>query len=111
MIVIAWLLLAVPFAFGLIRLVTTGDDWRYLAVALASTLGASAALMRLRPAGASTLVRALGAGTAAAISAAVIAATVGARSGPAIAVVSIGFAVCSASGAVLYAWSRDARSR
>jgi hypothetical protein len=43
---LALLAATVPFAFGLIRLVQTGSDARYLIVATASLLGAAAVMTR-----------------------------------------------------------------
>ena len=39
--ILAVLIAAVPFAFGAIRAVTTGRDYRYLVIALASLAGAA----------------------------------------------------------------------
>ena len=39
--IVGILLVAAPFAFGLLRGVTTGTDWRYLYVAAAAFIGSS----------------------------------------------------------------------
>lgn len=39
--IVGILLVAAPFAFGLLRGVTTGTDWRYLCVAAAAFIGSS----------------------------------------------------------------------
>ena len=39
--IIGLLLIAAPFAFGLLRGITTGTDWRYLSVAAAAFIGSS----------------------------------------------------------------------
>jgi hypothetical protein len=99
---LALALLATPFAFGLARLITTGSDWRYLVVALASTLGAGVVMLRRRS-GVSwgTGMRVLVGVGSAALLASLGAVAVGARSGTAIAMVAIGFALCSGGGAAL----------
>ena len=99
------MLFAIPIAFGVLRLVSTGSDYRYVVVALASTVGALVVLGRGR---ATTMARAVGAGTAAAGCSAASASLVGARNAVSVAIVALGFAVCSASGAYLFARSRAA---
>ena len=109
MILAALALLAIPFAFGLLRFASTGEDWRYLAVALGSLLGALAVLQGTRASSAMSLPRTLGVAFTSAVAAAITAWLVGARSVVSIAVVAIGCAVCSTSGAILYSRARDAR--
>jgi hypothetical protein len=104
MTVLAALLLAVPVAFGLVRMVTTGSDFRYLVVALAATLGALVVFARSKAISLRTL--GLGAGLAAALFAAVASVLLGGRSAVSIGVVSLGFAACSAAGVVLFARAR-----
>jgi len=102
---LALVLLATPFLFGLLRLVTTGTDWRYLAVAIASTLGATVVLRRRSQV--TAVVRHLVAAfLSATILAAVAALAVGARSAVSVAVVSIGFALCSVAGAAILVRAR-----
>ena len=107
---LALTLLAIPFLFGLARWVTTASDWRYLAVAIASTLGATIVLRRRNnPTG---IVRRLAAPFISGVCLAAMAAlAVGARSGISITVVAIGFALCSATGAALLMRARPFEDR
>lgn len=103
---LALALLATPFLFGMARLVNTASDWRYLVVAIASTLGATIVVRRWN--GAAGIVRRLVAPFAVAVLLSAIAAlAVGARSPTSVAVVAISFAFCSATGAVLLARARE----
>jgi hypothetical protein len=104
---LAFALLAMPLLFGLLRWVSTASDWRYLAVAVASTVGAIAVMKWRRPAGV-TVLRVLVALIIAALLAALTAVALGARSSTSIGVVAIGFALCSGSGAAL--WERGRRA-
>jgi hypothetical protein len=107
---LALALLATPFLFGLARLVTTASDWRYLAVAIASTLGTTIVLRRGN--GAAGIARRFVAPFAsAALLAAMAALAVGARSATSIVVVAIGFALCSATGAALLVRARGRSNR
>jgi hypothetical protein len=91
-------LLATPFAFGVIRLLTTGSDWRYLPVAVASTLGAVA--VRYVRGAALQLV----AGMVTSVAMAALASwLVGARNVVSMGIVGISFALCSVLGAFLQA--------
>jgi hypothetical protein len=92
-------LMATPFLFGLARLVTTGSGWRYLAVAAAATLGAGLVILPRRGGRVASGMRVLVAIASAGVLAALAALAVGARSATAIAMVAIGFAMCSAGGA------------
>ena len=103
------LFLAIPFAFGVLRFRTTGDDSRYLIVAIASSLGALLVLVRPRMTAAPTVARALAAVAVATLCAAVASFVVGSRNAISVAVVSLSFAVCSAAGAFLVARSRIGR--
>jgi hypothetical protein len=38
---LAWAAAALPFAFGIVRAITTGNDFRYIWVALAASVGAA----------------------------------------------------------------------
>ena len=109
MTMLALALLATPLLFGLIRFVSTGSDWRYLAVAAASTIGAIIVMRRRSPAG-GTALRVLAAVFGAALLAALTAVVVGARNSTSVAVVAIGFALCSGTGAALRMRARDASS-
>jgi len=109
MILMAFVLLAIPFAFGLLRLASTGEDWRYVAVALGSLVGALAVVQSTRGSGAMSLLRMLGATLTSAAAAASTAWLVGARNAVSVAVVAISCAICSASGAILYFRARAVR--
>ena len=91
----------IPFGFAALRAATTGTDFRYLWLAVASTLGAASILMvanRARPQSPGLVVRAAFALFAAAGGAAVTGFALGASSVPALIVVALGFAMCSAVG-------------
>jgi len=104
---LALILLATPLLFGLIRWVSTGSDWRYLAVAVASTVGAIVVMGRRNRAGGAVL-RVVVAVVSAALLAALTAIALGARSATSIGVVAVGFALCSGSGAMLRVRGRGA---
>ena len=90
-------LMATPMLFGLARLVSTGSDWRYLAVALASTIGASIVFRGHSQGG--KLLRIAGPG--AFLLAAITAVVLGGRSLISVGLVAAGFAICSVTGASL----------
>lgn len=100
---------AIPFAFGLLRLLSTGTDHRYLWLALASFLGATTVMVIGKPGGRPTTTILALAGAAAiiatllAMSAALL---LGTRAGAGAWIVALGFGVCSAAGAALAALSR-----
>lgn len=98
--VLGVLALAVPFGFGVLRFRATGTDLRYLAVAVASTVGALVALGRVP-----TMARVAAGAVAAALCAAGVSFLVGSRNAVSVAVVSLSFAACSAAGAWLLATS------
>lgn len=98
MTLLALVVSAIPFVFGLARLISTASDWRYLAVALASTIGANLILRRPGSGGSARVAWAF---ICAGLLAALVALAVGARSIVSIGFVSLGFAVCSVTGAVL----------
>ena len=97
----------VPLAFGLTRAISTGTDYRYFWVALASFIGAVAvmALGKSRSQGAVSL------GAIVLVVATVVATAtaflVGAKSGPAVLVVALSFALCYSASCALYKMSRD----
>jgi hypothetical protein len=101
---------AVPFAFALVRAVRTGDDFRYLWVALASLLGATIAVAigkarRMRASvglGFTAFVLATLFATAAAL-------FLGTQFGPGVLVVGSGFGGCLAASSVLYALGGQAK--
>ena len=98
---------AIPFAFGLIRAVSTGYDVRYLWMAFASLLGAVIAVRTARnrkPTGmlaVSALVLVI-----ASVLAGLAAFLLGARSVAAAGIVAFAFGFCWASSYALYALSR-----
>ena len=98
---------AIPFAFGLIRAVSTGYDVRYLWMALASLLGAVIAVRTARnrkPTGIlapSALVLVI-----ATVLAGLVAFLLGARSVVAAGIVALAFGFCGAASYTLYALSR-----
>lgn len=96
------LMAAVPFLFALLRAVSTGTDFRFVWVALASTLGAIVVLAPDRV-GASRTGRRLLALVAATAAAAGAGFAQGAQSAPAVIFVALGFAACSAGGLSLLA--------
>ena len=97
MLAFGFALMATPLLFGLARLVTTGSDWRYLAVAIASTLGASVAFRSRSQGGMQLLIAAASAFLLAAVTAVVL----GGRSVVSVGLVAAGFAFCSVAGASL----------
>ena len=88
--VLAVVAAAVPFAFGLIRLIQTGNDGRYLVVAAASLAGAGAAIKFARRAKVAAVL------VAATLSAVVAALLLGTRLGLGILVVAASFGCCFA---------------
>ena len=99
-----------PFAFGLIRAVTTGQDVRYLWVAAAGFLGAALVTVparsregSIRPhIGAAAL--AFVAATVLAVCAAIV---LGTRLGPGLLVVGASFGLCFAAASLLHLQSRS----
>ena len=104
------LLAAVPFAFASIRLLSTGNDARYLWMAVVSALCAAAVLVRPSSPAVPTRLRTGVAAIAAAACAAAAALLLGATAGPGIAVVAVAFGLCSASGIGLVVRSRAPRT-
>ena len=112
--VLGALAMSAPLAFGAIRAATTGSDFRYLWVALVSSVSA-------------VLVMALGganhrstrgvvslaalAFVVAALDAGLTGVMLGARSGAAVGIVSCAFAFCSAGGLALRVLSRKHEAR
>jgi hypothetical protein len=95
---------SIPFGFAVLRAATTGTDFRYFWLASASTLGAACILVvanRARPQAPGVVVRVAFALLGATGSAAVTGFALGARSIPALIVVALGFATCSALGLAL----------
>ena len=94
----------VPVVFGLIRAISTGDDVRYLWLALSAIVGSMAVMVLGRRASDSLRVspgRAVAAVAAGATSAAATAILLGATPGPGVAIVAVAFGLCSGASAVL----------
>jgi peptidoglycan/LPS O-acetylase OafA/YrhL len=95
---------AVPFAFALVRAVRTGDDLRYLWVALAALLGATIAMAIGK---ARRMRTSLGLGLTVFVLATLLATAValflGTRFGPGVLLVGSGCGACLAASCVLYA--------
>lgn len=104
--VLGILVAAVPFAFASMRLLATGDDMRYLWMAIASALCAAAVLVRPGAPAALSLLRTGVATIAAATCAAVVAIVLGATAGSGIALVAVAFGLCSALGTATVVRSR-----
>lgn len=107
------LLAAVPVIFGVIRAVSTGDDFRYLWLAAAALFGTAAVMALGRGASGPvrvSLVRALGAVAAGVACAAATALLLGATAGPGVAIVSLGFGLCSGASGTLATLARQPRS-
>lgn len=94
----------VPVMFGVIRAISTGSDVRYLWLAGAALIG-SAAVMVIRPDTTEpvrvSVGRALGAVVAGAVCAAAASLLQGAKAGPGVAIVALGFGFCTGVSAVL----------
>lgn len=103
------LLIAAPFAFGVIRRLQTGTDWRYLYVAISAFIGSSVviAIGRSRSRTSSVTVGI----SVIAFIAATLAAVLGAKfladtQSAAVWIVAVAFAFCTTVGTVLYLVSR-----
>src|SRR5512133_2671626 len=99
----------VPVMSGVIRAIRTGSDVRYLGLAGASLIG-SAAVMVIRPDTTEpvrvSVGRALGAVVAGAACAAAASLLQGAKAGPGVAIVALGFGLCTGASVVLAFLSR-----
>ncbi len=98
---LGFLVASVPVIFALLRAITTGTDFRYFWLALASTLGAALILVTMnrtvtQPHG--TMVRIAFALLVATGTTGVTGFALGGGSAPALIVVALGFATCSAVG-------------
>ena len=98
--VLAVLVAAVPFAFGLIRFAQTGSDARYLVVAAASLAGAAVALKFARTA------RVVAVFLAATVLAILAATLLGTRLGLGILVVAASFGFCFGVASALHLRAR-----
>jgi hypothetical protein len=95
---------AVPFAFALVRAVRTGDDLRYLWVALAALLGATIAMaMRKAHRTQTSLGLGMTAFVLATLLATAMALFLGTQFGPGVLLVGSGYGGCLAASCVLYA--------
>ena len=97
----------VPFAFGLTRALSTGTDYRYFWVAFASFIGAAVVMKFGKTTSRSIVSAAFVVLIIATLVAAVTAFLVGAKSGPAVLVVALSFALCYSASCALYKMSRD----
>ncbi len=96
---------AVPFAFALIRAFQTGDDLRYLWVAIAGMCGAVATVWVAGRDGTGAkdgLVLSAVVFTVATLLGVLTAVLLGTKLGPAVVVVGAAFGCCFAAGAALY---------
>ena len=100
-----------PFAFGLIRAVTTGQDVRYLWVAAAGFLGAALVTVPARSREGSIRPH-IGAAALAFVAATVLAVctaiAIGTRLGPGLLVVGVSFGLCFAAASLLHLQARSA---
>jgi hypothetical protein len=101
--------ISLPFLFGLLRAVTTGNDFRYLWVAAAALLGAgaftAAAGERMRRPRVA-VAYSLGSFIVATLGATAAAMLLGTRFGAGLLVVVSSFAFCCAIGCMLFAMTR-----
>jgi len=95
-------LLAIPVAFGVIRLVSTGSDTRYLWLAAAAIAGSLAVSLPGRASSGPSIpiARTLLSIAAGAVSATAVAMLLGTKAGPGIAIVAISFGLCTGTGAI-----------
>jgi hypothetical protein len=99
----------IPFAFGLVRAVTTGSDFRYLWMAIASFVGAAAISAIGNARGPAPNVLSVWSGLAfvvAALLAAVTGVLLGARGVAGILIVSAAFGACFAASFAFHALAR-----
>jgi hypothetical protein len=95
---------SMPFLFGLLRAVVSGNDFRYLWVAAASLCFAAAFTAATRaPSRRRRLALSIGAFIVSTIGATAAAVLLGTRLGPALVVVAASFGFCSAAGCTLFA--------
>lgn len=93
---------AVPFAFGIVRAISSGTDFRYIWVALASLIGAAAVMSVVRVSRAGlrgALALSVAVFVAATLAAALAARLLGTTVGPGMLVVVSAFGCCFAAGA------------
>jgi len=107
--VLALLAALVPFAFGVVRAITTGNDYRYLWMAVVALLGAlgALALAGRRPARPASWVAASAlAFIIAALGAGVVGYIVGARNAVSMFIVAVAFGACEGAAVALRLWAR-----
>ena len=106
----AILLLALPVAFGIIRVVNTGNDVRYLWLAAAAILGSFAAAMplgrRASPPARITALQTTGAVAAGSVCAAAAGILLGTTANLGLAIVATSFGLCTGTGVMLAALAR-----
>ena len=111
---LAILFVALPFGFALVRAVTTGTDFRYLWLALA-TCGGVALVMTLAKARGRTLRIVFALSIVAVVAATLLgratAQLLGVRAGPAVWIVAAAFALCETAGFALYVLSGPRAAR
>ncbi len=101
-----------PFAFGIVRAVQTGHDFRLLWMALASFLGAAAvtAIVKARNGNPTAFALSAAVFVISALFAALTGFLLGARAGPGTWMVAVVLALCWAASCDLYAVSRPRQS-
>jgi hypothetical protein len=107
--VVSILLASPPFAFAVIRAIRTGDDLRYLWVAIASLLGAAVVMAIGKARGrtsAGVLALAAGALAVATLLAVAAAVALGLRATPVVWAIALGFSLCCTGGLALPALAR-----
>jgi len=103
---------AVPVAFGFVRAISTGDDFRYLWLAAAAILGSLAVMLPEYRApgparvGAARVVAAIASGAGCAATTAIV---LGATPGLGVAIVAVAFGICTGTGMVLGSVARRQR--
>ena len=104
-------LLGIPVAFGVIRALTTGNDFRYLWLAGAAIVGSMAVVFAGGTSGGGPIPagRTLLSVVAGAAAATAVALLMGTKAGPGIAVVAVSFGLCTGAGAVLAARAQRPR--
>jgi hypothetical protein len=96
-----------PFLFGLLRAVISGNDLRYLWVAAASLFGAAAFTAATHaPSHRRRIALSIGAFIVATLCSIAAAMLLGTRFGPGLLVVAASFGLCSAAGCTLFAITR-----
>ncbi len=95
---------SLPFLFGLLRAVTTGNDFRYLWVAAASLFGAAVFTGATHaPNHRRRIALSIGSFIVATLCSTAAAMLLGTRFGPALLLVASSFGFCSAAGCTLFA--------